>query len=354
MAGESGGSDAGSGDAGGSDAAADGDSGDSTSAVASEQSGVSGSKASDGSEGTSEVLAKPKVKRQFKLYGKDVEKEMDDDEYHATAQKGMAFNKLKEESEKAIAKERADLAKERAEAAKEREQAKEALKALSDPRRAKEILKALGVDSNAHAKEWLKEYIEEKELEQKDPEKLELLRAKRELDKLKADQEERTKAEEAKAYEAEVQNEMASLGKRVSGALKKAGFEDFQGDEVNETVKRLVFKMMVATQNGEDISDDEMVEGLKDEYRKEHTRLYKSSGGKDLYEMLGEEGVKKVNAYALSLSKPTATSRSSGQPGQKEKNGNLSFKSASERAAYMEKLREIALKEEEERERLER
>jgi hypothetical protein len=313
--------------------------------------GVRSTKAA--AEGDETPPAKAKTKRQFKLYGKDVEKDMDDDEYHATAQKGMAFNKLKEESDKAVAKERAEAKKDRDEAAKVRKEAEEALKALTDPRRAKEILKALGVDSNAHAKEWLKEYIEEKELEQKDPEKLELLRAKRELDKMKADHEERTKLEEAKAHEAEVQTEMVNLGKRVSGALKKAGFEDFQGDEVNETVKRLVFKMMVATQNGDDISDDEMVESLKDEYRKEHTRLYKSAQGKDLYEMLGEEGVKKVNAYALSLSKPTATVGSRGQ-GPAEKKGNLSFKNADERRAYMEKLAEVAREEEDARERLAR
>lgn len=247
----------------------------------SESTGVS-----EGQVSAGESSAEPKAPVQMckvKIDGQIVELPLE--EVTAGYQRTSAANKRLAEA----AAERKKVEAERAEVAKMKEYLrKNPTKALLED----------GVDLNdviAHYEEVLWERIQD---EKRSPEEKESLKAKREMEKLKAEYA-AMKAEidaEAKRKrdleeEAEVAREMENYSKQILSTLQSKGLP------VNDdTVYYLTSKMQIALEQGADLTFDDIATAYKEDRELELKNLLSSLSADQLAELYGEDRMKQVRA----------------------------------------------------------
>jgi hypothetical protein len=283
-----------------------------------------------------------KFKAALKIKGKDQELDYDEETLVRDLQRGRYMSQEREEIEKRAL----GIAAEKEQAQAHINQSKALLEALKDPVQARQIYKAIGIDPVGHAKAWAKEYVEEQELDPRE-------RAYRERERALAEKEEKyQKDEQLKAQEEEtrqLESSKEQFATRLLGALKKSGFES-DSAAGNVAVQRLAFKLRNSLKANLETTDEDLVESLREDYKQEHQSLYKMSSGKDLFELLGDDNLKKVNEYALSMVNGPKTLASPSAPGKKAPEASLfeGFKTAEE---YFEHLRMQANAEEQEAER---
>lgn len=249
------------------------------------------------------------------------------------------------EEREAAAKERTEAAKERAEAKAQKEAVAELLTMLKDPRQAKQVYRHLGVDPTEMSKAMLKEAIEEQAMTPAERELAEL-KAWREQ-KLQEEQEAQQKQDAEKLTRAE-QEQLDYYGNVITNVLKKVGISPASG-EATEAARRIAWKIEQQLMHEEDLSEDELADAYMEDLRSEHTSLFKGAEGRALFEMLGEDGLKKVNEYAASRLKKTPSVLKPSPGGAKGTQEVMKFKNKAEREAYWSKLEEIAEREREAR-----
>lgn len=162
-------------------------------------------------------------------------------------------------------------------------------KVLSDPR--------IGVDLKKFAEEYVWEQVQQQQREaawEKNPE----LKAQWERDqKLKAfeDAEAAAKADadEAKAN-AEAARYEGDYGAKIMQALKTGGLP-----QTPEAVERMAQLLYRAVENGYDLSADDLVEQLKNDYRTDISAVLGGLEGDQLLALLGEANAKKLREADL-------------------------------------------------------
>jgi hypothetical protein len=195
------------------------------------------------------------------------------------------------------------------EANKQRKMAEAVLQSFKeDPAKAASIL---GVDANTWAEQFL---AREAELALKTPEERERMKL---LDELKTYKDRETESKKAQE-QAKLAERQAQIGQQldvdITQALEKSGLP-----RTKSTVDRMCRYMIDAYNAGyADITADEVVHHVKQDYQTEHQQLWGSSDLEQLYQQLGKENVKRIikmhNADVKKESEPRASSHSGAAP----------------------------------------
>jgi hypothetical protein len=271
-------------------------------------------------------------KRKFKVKGKEVEVEYKTEEEELRdLQRGRYMAQEREEADK----ERAEARKDKEEAHALKSQMAELLRMLRDPKQARQVYKQLGADPTEVSKAMLQDWLEEQQMTPEQRELAELKRWKAE----QAEAQEKAKKESETAEMTRMEEEQFDLiGKRLYGALQKMGIPP-GSPEASEAVKRMAWKMEQANARKQDldVSDDVLLDSLREDYRNEHKTFYSKLSGQELFEMLGEEGLKKVSEYSAGRQKTPGTIQRGGKA-PATANGAPKFKSLKETLAHYEKL----------------
>jgi hypothetical protein len=154
-----------------------------------------------------------------------------------------------------------------------------------------EVAKKLGLDPRALSEKYLMEILEEESLDPKD----------RELKELKKQLAKTKEAEEAAQREKE-EGERAALTERYTEEYTKQIVEALSSSglpKTEHTVKRMAFYMHQGLQRGMDLSAQEVVELVRQDYLTEQQALYSSLDGDNLVKLLGEDTAKKIRQYDL-------------------------------------------------------
>jgi hypothetical protein len=203
--------------------------------------------------------------------------------------------------------------------------AKEAL-FKQDPRKA---LQELGHDPLAVAQQWLEDYLKEQEMSPEQKELNDLRREKEERNKTEAQ-----KAEEAKKaeFEANVEARRQDLANGVMDAIDKNGM---WRDE--RTIQAMADYMLNAFEAGMELTPDMAARLVKRDQQEYSKSAYGNMTGEQLFEILGEDNIKKVREFDVGRIKTPATQAAKPKPAAPklpEYDGKMSL------AEYNKKLRQ--------------
>lgn len=182
------------------------------------------------------------------------------------------------------------------EGVKLRQQAEEIIELLRDPDAVFEhVLKhpSLGhKDVRAMVEGWLLKQIE---LERMDPKDRELMTTKQELEAIKNREEMEKKAAAQQRHEAMVKDFSENYQKDIITAVSSSGLPANE-----ETVGRVAFYLHSAlTQYGKELKAADVMPLVKQDYERMVRKLFSSSNGQAIAEILGEEGLKKIRQYDI-------------------------------------------------------
>jgi hypothetical protein len=158
-----------------------------------------------------------------------------------------------------------------------------------DPRKA---LQEMGHNPTEVAQQWLEDYLKEQEMS---PEQKEL----NELRKWREDQE-RTQKEQAESkqqqeFQAQVEARREELETNVIEAIEKVGlWKDVS------TVQQIAAYMGEAFESGMDITPEMAARLVKRDQQNYSKSMYGNLNGEQLFQILGEDGIKKIKEYDLS------------------------------------------------------
>lgn len=174
-------------------------------------------------------------------------------------------------------------------AAEMRKQSEQFISQLKDKSQAFALLEKMGHDPRALAEEFLLERMRES---MADPKDLKLSKLEREL---AAEREEKlaAKAEQQRQQmERDVERHKQQLSKSIVDTLEKS---DLPKNE--NTVKRMAYYMHRALGLGYEISPQEALESVRNDYLEEHKSLLGQLDGEKLAQLLGNDFVKKIRNW---------------------------------------------------------
>ncbi len=184
-------------------------------------------------------------------------------------------------------------------AAQMRKEAESAFSALKDPARLKQILQdpRVGVDIKKFAEDMVWENIQQQQREEewaKDPaakqryEDEQELRARREADARSAEEGKTRKQREDQArYETGYET-------KILKALDVGGIP-----KTPEAISRMAEYLMKSVEHGYDLSAEDLVQQVRDDYISEFTAVLGAADGDQLLALLGEENAKKLREADL-------------------------------------------------------
>lgn len=266
----------------------------------------------EGGSAEAKAQAKAEAKRKLKLKVNGQEEEWDEDKVVAEAQKSRAASRVREEAKRL----REEAAKERQESAQVLQRVQEFVQQLgSNPAR---VLQALGYDPKQIAKSIFLPEIEEEALT---PEQRTLREKERKIAEYEAKLKEIEQRDLSAKEQAAQEREYQQLGQRITNVVQKLGFVDSRN--VNGIVKQAAFLIDRALDAGYEMSEEELAEELMETVKQDHTKLFKDADAKFLFDLIGEEGFKKVSTYAASRLKtkngsPGVTKPNAPKPPPKE------------------------------------
>ncbi len=234
-----------------------------------------------------------KYKLKLNVYGKEEEKEYTEEEIVKDMQKGRAASKIREEA----ARERAQVQQEQQQIAQEREQYRQLITALKDPVTARQILKHVGNPIEQMSQQALQEYVDYQNLtpEQRELQELRSWRSQEEQRQQKAQHE-----QQQAQFEREVEQHKQQFASTIVGAMQKLGISEQDARSSREVAQRLAFKLQSANQVGYQPTAEELAEELMDDMKEEHRSFYGKLPGEQIFNMWGEDGLKKAQEYATS------------------------------------------------------
>lgn len=237
-------------------------------------------------EPTPEPLPLAAEKKVWKLKDGDEEFEFDASDEEAVKReimKGRAANKRFEQG------------------AAMRKEAEQAFAMLKDPKTLREILKdpRVGIDVQKMAEEIVWEQIQEQQLT---PEQ----KAQRDMQKKLDEYENRDKTakqtEAQQRHQAAVAQHEQAYASKIQKALEAGGIP-----RTESAVARMADYLLRAAEHGIDLSPDELVQQVRQDYMQDVASLLGSVDGDQLMQFLGEENAKKLRAADLKrLQNPTA------------------------------------------------
>ena len=231
---------------------------------------------SQGGEGESTTAeeAKAEAKRKLKVKIDGVEQEFDEDEVIRDFGKGRAADKKFQEAA-ALRKEAVAFI----EALK-----KDPMAVLSDPR--------LGVNARQAAEEYLLKTLEDEMMDPKDRELRDLKKEKQARED--AEEEAKRQAQEAKERET-TEHLKDKYEAQFQACLDSSGLP-----KTPHTIKRIAFYMREGIMRGLDLTPDDVVSKVKDEYIEEQKSLFSGLDGENLLKLLGDDLAKKIRKFDTS------------------------------------------------------
>lgn len=180
------------------------------------------------------------------------------------------------------------------EGVKLRQQAEEIIELLRDPDAVFEhVLKhpSLGhKDVRGMVEGWLLKQIE---LERMDPKDRENMTMKEELESIKQRDELAKQAETQKRHQEMVEKFSSDYQKDIVSAVSASGLPANE-----ETVGRVAFYINAAlTQYGRDVKAADVMPLVKQDYERMVRKLFATSNGQTIADILGEDGLKKIRQY---------------------------------------------------------
>jgi len=173
-----------------------------------------------------------------------------------------------------------------------------------DPRKA---LQEFGHDPLLFAQQMLEDYLKEQEMSPEQKELNELRKFKEEQEKTKTEQEESKKQME---FQAAVDARKAELETNVLEAMDKVGlWKDVS------TAQKMAEYMLEALDAGMDLTPEMAARLVKQDMQTSSKAMYGNLTGQQLFEILGEEGIKKVKEFDIGRVKtPSSATKSEAKP----------------------------------------
>lgn len=167
-------------------------------------------------------------------------------------------------------------------------------KVLSDP--------SIGLDVKKLAEEWMNEQIVEME---KTPEQREKEKLQKELESIKKEREDEKKASEDKEFERLQVEHEKQLETDISAALDIGGLP-----KTARTVRGMAELMMIALQQGIDLSPKEIVPIMKNSTLSEFKEIISSLGDDQLEDFIGKEVIARIRKKNVAKAKAVETASS--------------------------------------------
>jgi hypothetical protein len=235
-----------------------------------------------------------KYKYKLNIKGQEEEVEYDEQSLVKELQKARAASKIREEA----ARYRQEADQEKAQIAQEREQFKQIVEALKNPQSARQLLRQIGTPLEELSKAELEDYIQQQQMTPEQRELQQLRSWKQQQEHYQQQQEQQRQQQE---YEQQVQAAQEQFAGRIVAAMTKLGLSENDARSSGELAQRLAFKLEQALNAGySDITPDELAEEVLQDLQEQHRVLYGKLPGDKIFQMWGEEGLKKAQQYATS------------------------------------------------------
>ncbi len=232
-----------------------------------------------------------RMKLKLNVYGKEEEKEYTEEEIVKEMQKGRAASKIRDEA----AREMQQWKAQQSQVEQERAGYKQLIEALKDPNQARQILKHIGTPIEQLSQAALQEYVDYQQLT---PEQRELQELRNWRSQEQERQQKAQKAQEAADYEQRVEHQKQQFSGKIVGAMQKLGISETDARSSREAAHRLTYKLHAAHQVGYDPTPEELAEEFLEDLKEEHRTFYGKLPGEQIFQMWGEDGLKKAQEYA--------------------------------------------------------